>query len=257
MKFIYPYQMYSKSVHALRKAAGFKVIKTKDSAYRHNRDKILVNWGSTARALQAHQADGPVINPTQAVALCANKIRFFQAVEEAARCPDFTTDGNEARKWAEDSVVVARTKINAHSGEGIVFSDEDPDFWTKGKLYTRYVPKLQEFRVHVFRGRVIDIQQKKLRKQDEDGNPVEKEQINWRVRSYKNGFVFARQDLVVPDDVTRQAVAAFGSIRGLDFGAFDVIYNKKEDRAYVLECNTAPGLEGSTLDNYVKEFNNL
>jgi D-alanine-D-alanine ligase-like ATP-grasp enzyme len=38
----------------------------------------------------------------------------------------------------------------------------------------------------------------------------------------------------------------------LDFGAVDVIYNRAQDKAYVLEVNTAPGLEGSTLDNYVE-----
>ena len=57
------------------------------------------------------------------------------------------------------------------------------------------------------------------------------------------------------------SVAAFGEEAVLlvgeveDFGAFDVIYNQKKNQAFVLECNTAPGIEGTTLDNYVEAIN--
>ena len=44
---------------------------------------------------------------------------------------------------------------------------------------------------------------------------------------------------------------------GLDFGAVDVIYNGHSNRAYVLEINTAPGLTGTTLDNYAAALRNL
>ena len=39
---------------------------------------------------------------------------------------------------------------------------------------------------------------------------------------------------------------------GLDFGAVDIIYNEAEDQHYVLEVNTAPGLEGTTLQKYTE-----
>ena len=42
---------------------------------------------------------------------------------------------------------------------------------------------------------------------------------------------------------------------GLDFGAVDVIWNEHESKAYVLEINTAPGLEGSTVEDYKEFFN--
>lgn len=41
---------------------------------------------------------------------------------------------------------------------------------------------------------------------------------------------------------------------GLDFGAVDIIWNNHYQKAYVLEINTAPGLEGSSVDNYRKAF---
>ena len=37
---------------------------------------------------------------------------------------------------------------------------------------------------------------------------------------------------------------------GLDFGAVDIIYNNRDDVCYLLEVNTAPGLQGTTLEKY-------
>ena len=44
---------------------------------------------------------------------------------------------------------------------------------------------------------------------------------------------------------------------GLDFGAVDVIYNVHHKKAYVLEVNTAPGLEGTTLEVYARAISNF
>ena len=150
------------------------------------------------------------------------------------------------------AILVARTVLNGHSGEGIVLCG-DQDLLVDAPLYTVYVPKKQEYRVHVFRGEVIDIQRKARRRDVPD------DQINWKVRNHANGFVFARNgDALgdVPDDVLTQAVAAVSSL-GLDFGAADVIFNDSSALAYVLEVNTAPGLEGTTLENYVWAFRGL
>ncbi len=81
----------------------------------------------------------------------------------------------------------------------------------------------------------------------------------WKVRNNANGFIFARNgDALgdVPDDVLQQAIDGVTSL-GLDFGAADVIYNERSSLAYVLEVNTAPGLEVTTLDNYSAAFNAL
>jgi D-alanine-D-alanine ligase-like ATP-grasp enzyme len=40
----------------------------------------------------------------------------------------------------------------------------------------------------------------------------------------------------------------------LDFGAVDIIYNAKRNECYVLEVNTAPGLEGTTVEKYATKF---
>ena len=60
----------------------------------------------------------------------------------------------------------------------------------------------------------------------------------------------------LPEDCEKQAVAAVVAL-GLDFGAVDVVYNVKEQKAYVLEVNSAPGLSGTTLDKYVEVFKDV
>jgi D-alanine-D-alanine ligase-like ATP-grasp enzyme len=99
----------------------------------------------------------------------------------------------------------------------------------------------------VFRGKAIDVQQKKKRREHE---------VDYRVRNYENGWVFARAGVTPPAGVVEQALAAVSAL-GLDFGAVDIGYNEKFNRAVVYEVNTAPGVEGTTLLNYgakLKEY---
>ncbi len=76
--------------------------------------------------------------------------------------------------------------------------------------------------------------------------------------SYRRGkeFVFARGGVEAPEDVKTQAIEAIRAL-GLAFGAVDVIWNEKQQKAYVLEVNTAPGLCGQTLEDYANAMQNL
>ena len=64
------------------------------------------------------------------------------------------------------------------------------------------------------------------------------------------------------DGITSNSIRdtlAINAIRALhlDFGAVDIIYNERENQFYVLEVNTAPGLEGTTLQKYTESINAL
>jgi glutathione synthase/RimK-type ligase-like ATP-grasp enzyme len=176
----------------------------------------------------------------------------------AVRTPEFTTDRYQAMQWlGKGFTVVERHILNGNSGAGIRLvepvkegeaMDEEVNAVQRCPLYVKYVPKKQEYRIHVCGGEAVDIQRKARRKDVPDEN------INWKVRNHDNGFIFARnEDGVVPPDVVNQAVNAVKAL-GLDFGAVDVIFNDKEQQAYVLEVNTAPGLAGETLQGYLKRF---
>ena len=258
--FLFTYHKYSKSARSLAMALGAKMIKHENSAFRPTPDKMVINWGSNKEGIRGiAKGDCDCINTPWSVALCANKLRFFEALSEVASVPEYTESIQQANMWIDEgSVVVGRTSLNGKGGEGIIMSDDEEKVgFNRCSMFTKYIPKLKEFRVHVVDGKVADVQQKVLRQEDLRGNPVDKEKVNWRVRSYSNGFIFARNDIQVPQCVTDEALAAFGAVKGLRFGAFDVVYNKNQNKAYVLECNTAPGLEGTTLDNYVKAFKEM
>ncbi len=248
---IYPYKAGSQSAKDLAGGLGAKRIKHEGSKFKGRAGKVVINWGSSK--LPAELTKCRVINKPEAVATAANKLSFFAAIVEHASVPNYTTKRDEALAWVlEGKVVVARTILNGNSGAGIVLVEREVDL-VDAPLYTEYVPKKQEYRVHVFNGEVIDVQ-RKARKQD-----VPDDEVNWKIRNMANGFIFARgEDALgnVPQDVIDQAVLAVETL-GLDFGAADVIYNDKQAKAYVLECNTAPGLTGTTLEKYVKAFKNI
>lgn len=171
------------------------------------------------------------------------------------QCPEYTPDGVPTK------TIVARTLTRASEGRGIELIDCNPDGAARtdvvtAPLYTAYIPKHAEYRVHVgicgSTVGVIDIT-KKARRTD-----VPDDQVNWRIRNYDNGFTFAREglDLAEPtvQRVIEQAKLAVRAL-GLTFGAVDVVVQSNRERSvYVLEVNTAPGMEGTTLERYVQFF---
>ena len=109
-------------------------------------------------------------------------------------------------------------------------------------MYTKYIRKQKEFRVHVFSSKILDIQEKRRSSSVDDHHPY--------IRNHTNGYVFCRGDINEPDDLRGVAISAVDAL-GLDFGAVDVVWNEAQDKCYVLEVNTACGLEGSTVNKYV------
>lgn len=253
MIIVFPYKNGSKSVAELKRAGVGIEIKREESKFKGAAHKRVVNWGSSV--LPETVAKCKVLNKPEAVALAGNKLSFFNAMtatgNEALTVP-WTTSPDVAIKWAlEDKEVVARTKLTGHSGEGIELLNRTTPL-VRAPLYTQYVPKKQEYRVHVVNGKVIDIQ-RKARKHD-----VPNERVNWKIRNMDGGFIYARdfQPEDLPQEIKDYAIRSVAAC-GLDFGAVDIIFNDKQKRAYVLEVNTAPGLQGTTLEAYVRAFKEM
>lgn len=252
--FFNPYKAGSGSIKLLKEATGFKALRKVNSRYRPRKGDVIVNWGL------AHSPKGvilglvynmniKVLNEYNSVARACDKIRAFKTMQGTVSIPLFTTDRAVAASWfvKPGTTVVCRTIVNGHEGRGIVLA-ESPDELVDAPLYTLYVPKKKEFRVHVAGNDVIDVTQKVLKKDHPDPD--------FRIRNTANGFVFKRNEIDIPEDVTKQAMIAV-KVLGLDFGAVDVIWNEKYQKAYVLEVNTAPGIEGTTLQKYVSYFKRM
>lgn len=230
----------SKSSVALSKATGIPRLRKEGSAFKARPDDVIINWGCSHYTSQSLVA-GRILNPPHLVKIAGSKIASLSAMQEAGvTVPAFTTDRNVAASWlVNGDCVISRAIDNGSSGRGITFVrtiNELPHV----PLYTKYVPKYDEYRVHVFGGSVIDIQQKRRRSGIE---------ANSQVRTASNGWVFCRTNLAPPPEVVAAAVSAVAAL-SLDFGAVDIGFTRKTRTATVYEVNCAPGLEGTTLANY-------
>lgn len=158
---------------------------------------------------------------------------------------EYTTDKAKVKEWIDDEkTVFGRQLLNASCGKGILVLDQ-MDHWdgfVECPVYTLYKKKKREFRVHVFRDQVVRVVEKKLRK-DWDG-PREA-----KIRNLANGFVFCSCD-DEPEGIRELAIKAGGVVKS-DFKGVDIGYNAKLNELFVIEVNSAPGIEGTNLDAYV------
>lgn len=278
---IEPYKLTSRGAKALSRKTGILRV-TPDQVRRHGSFTTLLNWGNSERRF-----DCDYINIPEAVAVASDKLRSCRELREGGiATAAYTTRPERACEWlASDIPVLARQYLRASGGRGITYlepgeyahSSADPresptsvevsdsdgrnsgaavaGGLTRGRriveapLYTKYMKKADEYRIHVFDGVVIDIQQK--RKRQETPN----EEINYQIRNHTNGWVYCRDNVDCPSPAIDNAVRAV-DVLGLDFGAVDVGYNNHEESACVYEVNTAPGLEGTTLEKYYEAIIN-
>lgn len=243
---VLPYRQGSRSARALADALGGKVLRLEGSRFRPRPTDVIINWGNT------NPYAGPMVmfNEPETIRNVSNKLVFFQRLKDMLiedLIPPFWTNKEDIPD--EDFPIVCRTVLAGHSGEGIVIANTRDEL-VDCPLYVKYIKKQDEYRIHVGvlndGGTSIISQQRKARRADMD-DP------NWQIRNHANGFVFVRQNVQPPAlalDVAQRAMLA----SGLDFGAVDVIWNERQQRAYVLEINSAPGLEGTTIDDYVRYF---
>jgi glutathione synthase/RimK-type ligase-like ATP-grasp enzyme len=236
--YLLPYKKGSLSGISLAKALKSKRIKLENSLYKKKPTHLVINWGNS-------KAPNFVdFNKANAVALAANKLKTFEKLKEANLShPEWTTDKNVAKNWLDKDEVLCRHKLTAHSGQGIEEFNGSQD----APLYVKYVKKMYEYRVHVFKNTIIDIQQKKKRAGGD---------ANAKVRNLANGWVYTRNDIIPVKEAGLKLALDSIKALNLDFGAIDMVYNQKKDTYYILEVNTAPGLVGTTLTKYTEAFLN-
>lgn len=174
------------------------------------------------------------------------QLRLFNAA--AVNSPQHATTLDGGRELPSKQVVV-RALTSASEGRGISIVQKE-ELTQHAPLYTEYIPKKKEYRVHVYNNKVIDVQEK--RRKRGLGNK------EFQVRNTANGYVFCRDNVVSCDALTGVALAAVRAL-GRTQGAVDVVYNEKQDKYFALECNSRPGMVGSTTKKYadavLEQFN--
>lgn len=243
MLYLYCHNPLSRSASVLSEALKIQRIRHTRSRFKGAPKKTVINWGAHNMTREISRCR--VINQPVYVRQASNKLTFFEKLDGKKITPAYTTDIVVAEKWLKKgSKVVSRMLLNSSGGKGIIVNSK-PGSLTEAPLYVQYIKKMDEYRVHIMGGEIFDIQRKARR--------IDYPNPNWEVRNYHNGFIYARSDFNCPFVVKKVAKECFASFE-LDFGAIDIICNKTLDKAWALEINTAPGLEGQTVDLYRDAF---
>lgn len=246
---IFPHSMGSKGAKLL--AAALDTLRVRvHGKYRPRHGHVVVNWGSSEYPRWANHMEengARMLNHPVAVAKSTNKLTAFQYLRAAGvPIPNFSMNRIGAGKMLEEGhTVYARTLLRGSEGRGIVIATT-PEELVDAQLYVEGITGArEEYRVHVMDGKVIDFA-KKLKKKDTE--------IIDGVRNHHNGWIYARKDINLSDLAEEVSIGACKAV-GLDFGAVDII--TKGDKVYVLEINTAPGLEGTTIERYATAIQQL
>jgi D-alanine-D-alanine ligase-like ATP-grasp enzyme len=232
---------------------------------------ILINWGLSSIPWldnyiqhwhQNKEGMPVVLNHPDYIGNAISKIKTFNLLKTAGiPTPKFTTSRQEAEGWFDESqnnIVFCRVKENSFQGQGIVIAKSKSEI-VDAPLYTLRVPKKWEYRVHVVNEKAIHVQQKKrlsLAKLVERGIPVG----DGLIRSYNNGYIFSTElyhsiSGEVGQSLQSLSIQAVKAL-GLNFGAVDLMVTNK-GTVRVLEVNTAPGIEGQTVQAYVSAFQEM
>ena len=238
---IWPYKMGSRSAKALRKAVPEALLVRTTGGYRPRIRHLVLNWGNHGDAGWLNKVpEENMLNDPENVHYARDKCLALEMFTEAGiPCPKFTVA--PAGVAALGGPVVQYMSSTSYGGHGVSYIEDLTTINKNAELWALYIPKKKEYRVHVFDGKVIDVTQK-ARPQGEE--------VDAKIRNHTNGWIFKRGGVAPDKKVLDVAIAGVKAL-GLDFGACDVIWNEKKKSAFLLEINTAPGIEGTTLAAYV------
>lgn len=246
---IYPYNSHSRSVKLLGSSLNVRQIRREGSTYEESEGDIIINWGC-GRNPTWFSGDAEWLNLPRQVHIAVNKLRFFETLRDAGypHILDFTKSKEEALAWLSGgSVVYCRTRLTGREGDGIVVAHSAEEV-VDAPLYTKGEGKSREYRVHIMKGKVIHLSQKKRRKDVPDATS--------EVKNWKNGWVFTHHDITpLGEGMEEECIKAI-ELLGLDFGALDILTQKGEVLK-VIEVNTAPGIMGETEEAYTTAFRDV
>lgn len=248
---IVPYKIGSQSAKLLARELEILRCNPLNTRFKPRMGDVVINWGNSRYPTTQWVSNNyTILNHQGSVMLASDKILALNRLQErGVSVIPFTQEYSEAYTWLEGgSYVYERTITRGHGGQGINVVHTSCDLAYGVPLYTRGIPIRREYRVHVFKDKVIDHVQKR--------RTFSNLEVNEYVRNHTHGWVFVRNGFDPLEEVEREAILAIKTL-GLDFGAVDVIVEKHTGKVFVLEVNTAPGFSGadsSTLASYVRAF---
>ena len=204
---------------------------------------VLIRWGSMA---PVERKPRRVINQMRAIRAASNKREALDTMRLAGiRVPDvfmpqdvgnlpYPLLGRKDHHVGANDIILCLQKrdFDRAVAEGVTH-------------FTKYIPTKAEYRVHVFGDAIIKTSQKILTEPNQALQP-------W-IRNLGAGYTFRQPELRLSGAARGMAIDAVNAL-GLTFGAVDVIVGD-DDQPYILEVNTAPGLQTDTsLEVYLEQF---
>lgn len=253
--YILPYNSTSKSAKLLGEALDVRRLKQHNTGLNFEATDHIINWGCSRiyRCLGIAR----VFNSPSAVELAVDKLKTHACLK-ANNIPtlELTQDEETAKAWlSEGSIVFGRCTNTGSRGTGIEIIQEPSQINPFFLYYTKQYKHKREFRFH-WVGDINIGTQIKLKRRN---STQERTPLRDLVKSHDNDWVFSYNLSLVPyiphetaKETSKQALQALG----LDFGAVDMLV-KSNGECAVLEINTAPGIEGTTVTKYKDAFTNL
>lgn len=234
----------------LARKLGLRRIRVPIHAY-PRRATVVLNWGGNFQGDPDSLPMIRVINPPFRQRAAAHKLACFSMLDDAgvASVPH-TADPHEAIEWLrQGSAVVERRTVTGSGGAGIRVV-RPTDFLREAPLYTRFIPSVREYRVHVIGSATLPARKAKRNNAPEQEFPIRNHGDTWTFQ------YTIPENIPVPESVLTLAKRAIDAV-GLDFGAVDILYEGRGN-ARVLEINTAPGIDHSVAEEfYVRELQGL
>jgi hypothetical protein len=211
---------------------------------------VIVNWGHCLPDMSGVRVLNP-FNPDS-----SNKFKELALLRNAAIPVPQTLSkeywhayfGNGRNYYGDDPSVWKGRRYHHVGGEDFFNPPGKPDF------YVKWQPIQKEYRIHSFSGRSIRAGQKVLREGFTLGTEAEfklggSKAHPW-IRSWDTGWKVSYDGFRSTPKMRKLANGAVKAL-GLTFGAVDLA-EIGDDSYMVLEVNRAPGIEGNTLDTYVR-----
>jgi len=294
-----PYLFYSAATDATGKALA-DTLKIGGGIKNPPRDSDLVMGGGTKIEDSFTPGKGvKVLNSPNAIKGNRNKLAALAAMQKAGVnvapfvADDKMMDELKKAKPAVNVPCIARTCYHQGGAGFFVCLTKThvadtlknlKDVLGKKGYFQAYIDVKDEYRIHVFNGKII-CAAKKVKRDNMEAAYVEqqvekikasadKKKANLDdatlkfaleqqakkiggadniIKSNTRGYKFSPADITkLNKSLAEQAVKAVAAV-GLDFGAVDCVLDV-EGRAWVLEVNSGPGLEGTAFDAYVAAF---
>lgn len=220
----------TKSAKWLAELLGADRFNTKET-YRREFEEydVVFNYGNSC---QLYTKKGAIINKPHAVAGCISKIETFRILHKAGvPHPSYAMNRKDIPKdWYQ---VVVRKTANGAKNEGMEIVDND-DKIPPAELYTEYFYHKWEYRIVVFKGKVVCRYRK-------DECP----EGGWDfTKMLKKGF-----------EAVDKACIDGAAALGIDYVGFDVVEDE-DGKFIILEANSGPVLTeevGKYLQKYFKQ----